>query len=272
VSTSRLLGLVSAALVLAPGVVLGLSCTGGSLDVWPDSGSIPQNVQFLLQGTVKWRSFVRDLQPGEVFLESHSDRVEVVLKQRFDGEISQVFFAPARPLKAGFTYWLVVVGDDSDREIPHFRLPNQWRVERHADSERPRFTDRPVLEHQEPLNFSSGGPHRSLYIQTKTNEVALLKVSLGPPGDIPEGRFEFLLRSIKGRPYQIYDGPCGRNYSLRDPRRVLALLSLVDAAGNSSPGLPLRLEFVTAPPELVARPALAGSPTNRLWTPLSSRR
>ena len=243
-----LLTAVAAALLLSD-LANGTMCTGGSLDAWPDSGPVPHNVQFLLQGVSGWSNYVQELQAGDVFLMSDSGRVDLLLGDRFKGEqLSQVFLRPATPLAVGSTYWLMVARDSAGN-MPHVKLPYRWLVEDRTDREQPKFLEGPMVDPQ-PFrpNYSNG---RSVRFLVRATEPALLRVSLGPPGDVPLGRSEFLLRSIKERPFQLYDGSCGRNYPLRESRRILALFSLIDAAGHESTGLPLRREFRTSFPELV---------------------
>lgn len=247
--TVRRIGLAVALLIapLAASPLSALSCSMGSVEVWPPSGELPRNPVFVLEGTVKFRDEVASLPLDRVYLTSDGDRTPLVEVRRFEGEVAQLVLAPAERLEPGRTYRLVMERVPG-LERPPYHPRNRWRVRAEPDPEPPSFAAVPSLI----LNVGrllSGRPSTVIRFAIEpTEEPVLVLVDVGPDDGYYRDRQRLLLFPYKGQ-VSLYSGPCDSNFRPRPGETYAASFSLMDAAGNLGGGGPgYRVTFEASDP------------------------
>jgi hypothetical protein len=225
-------------------------CNNEGIRIWPRSGSIVPNQQFIIEGYASDRKVARGIcNEYPVCLVSGGESVELEVKEICEGEVSltQVILRPKTLLKSGSTYQIVIENLPESSTFAQYGVHHQrkfeqeWTVSGPLDKNPPAWKLKPIEseKHYRPLGC---GPSLGVHFKAECADAKnkRVKTEVRPLG---KTKWTTYYLPIDDKEIVIGRDMCSGAFSLMEAKEYEVQFSLVDMAGNVSPSLGAPIRF-----------------------------
>ena len=225
-------------------------CAARSIHVWPQSGRVPINAIFVVEGYMRDQVLVENVASCELMLVSASDRLCLIPDRTYIGEfhVSQVILRPERTLTFGATYALSISEDSprasewtSSRYFYEARESLKWTADLPKDELAPEWLGDPEVINAEIVEYGCG-PAIGADIQVRAKDESPTMALATIIGRETKSARSYLMPVDEDVAF-VGHGMCSGGFDLAPGAEYRATVTIIDVAGNIAESPPKEVKF-----------------------------